>query len=142
MTKLNYTNDLSAAKQLENLDLARQHNQKAFDVVLTALRKQGVASLSSGGCVLRGAHGNKCAIGHLIPDERYTPDLDKGSIRSAAVWDAIRPDLKQANKSLLQALQRAHDEDMPRHAINPIAEWERRMAGIAFAYGLAYKAPT
>lgn len=52
--------------------------QETFDIVVKALRKQGRRSIDISGkfCVYRGPEGRKCAVGHLIPDELYYPELE------------------------------------------------------------------
>ena len=51
--------------------------QELFNEVVSHLRKQKKQSLSQHGyCMYRGEDGLKCAIGHLIPDERYHNDME------------------------------------------------------------------
>lgn len=52
--------------------------QEAFDTALTHLRKQGCKSVTSDTlrCAYRGRNGTKCAIGALIPDEKYERGMD------------------------------------------------------------------
>lgn len=53
------------------------NRQEIFDKVLEHLRKQGGLSLNEHGkCCYRGNHGNKCAIGVLIPDELYKSRME------------------------------------------------------------------
>lgn len=48
--------------------------QKAFDTALAGLRAQGRKSFNkeSGHCFYRSPDGLKCAVGFLIPDEKYS----------------------------------------------------------------------
>jgi hypothetical protein len=54
--------------------------QEVFDFVVERLLQQGKRAMrKSGGetlCALRGEGNTKCAIGHLIPDEDYTAELE------------------------------------------------------------------
>lgn len=50
--------------------------QETFNIVKEHLLKQQCRALGRGGCAYRGAEGRKCAIGCLIPDDKYTPDLE------------------------------------------------------------------
>lgn len=57
-------------------------------------------------CCLK-SNGNKCAIGHLIPDEEYTPSLEE------TTWSQLiseTPSLKGLNKQFLRELREAHDQ--------------------------------
>ncbi len=48
------------------------NKQEIVNVVAAALRNQGAASMSDEGfCASRGSNGNRCAVGHLIPDSMY-----------------------------------------------------------------------
>lgn len=57
--------------------------QQAFNVIVTALRKQNAKSvldttspLHEGNCQYRGKDGTKCAAGWLIPDEIYVKEME------------------------------------------------------------------
>lgn len=48
--------------------------------VCDALDAQGCQCVEGGcGCVLRNGLGNKCALGHLIPDDKYDPRMEADS---------------------------------------------------------------
>lgn len=54
---------------------------KAYGLMLQAVLavlKQGRVSVAGSGvkCMYRGCDGAKCAVGHLIPDEKYVPEMD------------------------------------------------------------------
>ena len=54
------------------------NEQQLFDVAYSGLAKQGFEK-SQGeylSCAYRGMGGRKCAIGHAIPDELYSLDMD------------------------------------------------------------------
>lgn len=50
--------------------------QKAFDTALNGLRKQGRRSMNGWQCAYRGVGGLKCAVGFLIPDDKYSPIVE------------------------------------------------------------------
>ena len=55
--------------------------QEMFDTALEGLRKQGEPSMNTyGGCLFRGPFNNKCAVGMLILDEEYNPDMEHYSL--------------------------------------------------------------
>lgn len=66
--------------------MAREHYetlQQVFDDAYTGIAAQGfersVCLSESGeitGCAYRGSNGRKCALGHCIPDSRYTSALE------------------------------------------------------------------
>lgn len=53
------------------------NNQEAFDLMVAHLIAQGKPAVSPyGHCVYRGPDGTKCAVGILIPDDVYHPDME------------------------------------------------------------------
>lgn len=59
------------------------NRQEVFDKVANHLINQSAKSinvseyaLSGNGCAYRGNNGMKCAVGCLIPDERYSPKME------------------------------------------------------------------
>lgn len=48
-----------------------------FDKMLEHLRAQGCRSVDEfDSCLYRGPNGTKCAVGALIPDEKYSKDME------------------------------------------------------------------
>lgn len=83
--------------------------QKIFDTVATHLFTQGERSYDRSDpevCLYRGPNGLKCAVGVLIPDELYDPEME-----GLAAWHAIphESDLFE-NIELLRSLQHVHDD--------------------------------
>jgi len=128
-------------------------NQEIFDKVLNALREQGIPSRNDyGTCMYRGNHDLKCAIGHLIPDELYTPDIEKfGMIKlieqvtfgeHVFVQFAINKlenimrqiGIAKPQYNFLLKLQVAHDQFL----CYGLEEWENRMKVIAYEFNLQY----
>lgn len=57
--------------------------QEIFDKVFLGLKSQNFQlSFAEGqGCRYRGPNGLKCAIGHLISDEEYDPNMETHTVR-------------------------------------------------------------
>ena len=134
---------------------AQAARQRVFDLVLNALRCQGEASLSEkGGCAYRSPDGNKCAIGHLIPDSLYRPDLE--GLFSYQLVDR-EPEIlshleetyglelmggsQEADYSqiLLSRLQRLHDSELRSYSVGA---WETAMCQLASEFNLTYTEPS
>jgi hypothetical protein len=90
--------------------------QGLFDTVVAHLFTQGRPALvtgdddsdrSTGDCLYRGPNGTKCAIGCLIPDDRYSESLEDLEACNVQVMEAVgAPD---GHGSLMKDLQRVHD---------------------------------
>lgn len=96
------------------------NRQLAFDTACAALLKQGRQAMSEdgAGCVYRGPGGVKCAVGWLIPDEKYRPAWDAGfgttpgspSRKGGEVRTALGiRGPESADAQFLTALQGVHD---------------------------------
>ena len=87
--------------------------QHVFDAVATHLLNQlGSAMSSTGECCYRASDGRMCAIGCLIPDDRYDPGIEGYSVfENQDVWDALPSNVREIEgvRSLLSDLQRTHD---------------------------------
>jgi hypothetical protein len=126
--------------------------QEVFDKVATHLLAQGKRSLlfldhepETGGkirrevCAYRGADGTKCAVGCLIPDEKYDPLIEGTSIRvmfsmvgsfkrkSLLLSQALAGFLE--HQDLLNALQHVHDDSTPEY-------WDIYLRQVAQRFGL------
>ncbi len=80
--------------------LASQQWEKSWDPVIGGMA-----------CKLRSTDGKKCAIGWLIPDEKYDADMDAWSERLE--WPL--PDISQ---DLLNDMRKGHD-----HSFSPRDMW-------------------
>jgi hypothetical protein len=59
----------------------QQTKQQVFDQVVKHLLKQGKRAYQEGkGCRYRTDDGLKCAVGCLLPDAAYTPDMEGGLV--------------------------------------------------------------
>lgn len=80
---------------------------------------QGAPSVSenSEACLYRGPCGLKCVVGHMIPDDKYSKNMDKtsisGGLSSTAIGDnfLIKQALELSNEevTILEVLQECHD---------------------------------
>lgn len=89
-----------------------------LETVTTALLKQNKQSKkaitsSDGICAYRGDNGLKCAIGHLIKDENYNPELEGKGVSNIDVQKALfKNGINIYNldvETLLFGLQNIHD---------------------------------
>lgn len=117
--------------------------QAAFTKAYLGLLHQGVASVEQRGalspkCLYRADNGNKCAVGHLIPDALYVPELENVAISDpSAVMTRVLNELFPGHDKLflefLCEMQVAHDSVLKNNGIN---DWCGRMGEIADNYGL------
>jgi hypothetical protein len=87
--------------------------QEAFDQAFYGITAQKGPSMSPKGfCLYRDPNGNKCAIGHLIPDYLYSPAMDAeatGVNEIMTFYSAIGTLLHGLGATFLNDLQTAHD---------------------------------
>jgi hypothetical protein len=88
-------------------------NQEAFDIAVKGVIAQGKAAYNPyhEDCYYRSPDGSKCAIGMIIPDDQYSPDIEgtgpRALLRINSVWHI--PALDDPSAGMLEALQDAHD---------------------------------
>lgn len=121
------------------------NRQETFDKIVTHLLMQGKPATKtqesgSVSCVYRGDEGTMCAIGCLIPDEKYSPQLEGRSIGrftndelSIIGFDPSDDEMF----SLLRDCQRVHDySKSPYYTFN---EWIlTKMKVVADVHGLVW----
>lgn len=67
-----------------------------------------------GGCRYRGEDGKKCAVGLLLPDSLYHPDMEGKAIeRVFQHFPEVKEFFGEHNMHFLDACQRAHDQTSP-----------------------------
>jgi hypothetical protein len=106
------------------------NKQEAFDKAVKGIILQGGPSREGTGCLYRGPDGKKCAIGHLIPDELYDPDMEgRGmSIHAFTKFAAILG-WNESDIKFLSGLQETHDNaSMSRDFINDFIEYAAMFA--------------
>ena len=100
-------------------------DQEIFNKVAAHLIKQGRQAKANFSCLYRAPDGCKCAIGVLIPDDKYDPRMEEHGIRELIIgfsqenskyeWDHLAFDLTNDvgnNIDLLRHLQFTHDGDL------------------------------
>jgi hypothetical protein len=124
------------------------NRQDVFNRVALALLAQGRPSFSvDKGCMYRGPEGSKCAAGHLIPDEHYTPGLEGRSILAVHFEEPLLSAIgigTYADRMFVRDLQTCHDDPMlvdsewteiPAEAWLP--QWVTKMRALAARYDLS-----
>lgn len=114
-------------------------NQEIFTKVKTHLLRQKRKSNSwmSGVCAYRGVNRTKCAVGCLIPDEQYRPDIEGLGITDARFTPGLLQKVLNASGiasedfPLLRELQILHDSKDPN-------DWPEALKVIAATYDLEY----
>lgn len=111
--------------------------QEIYDKVVAHLRAQNARSRNGEFCAYRGASGQMCAIGCLIKDEHYTPELEGLPVFHSSVQTALNNSgipIDESSIQLLQKFQRIHDS-------HSIQYWEYGFKYIALLCKLTYIAP-
>jgi hypothetical protein len=100
--------------------------QEVFTRVATHLLRQMQRSIGrDGSCQYRARDGLRCAIGCLIDDDCYSPDLEGQSVDVPDVLAALDASgVKRGSITLLSELQGVHDDFEP-------AEWRDRLEAVA-----------
>lgn len=109
--------------------------QEAFDKVVAHARgmkrkSQRDKPRDGNVCLYRGPHGNKCFVGALFPDERYTDELEGEAPDSLVEYGIV--DMSYVDTGFLCDLQNVHDRA-------PLNEWEEglREVGVKYRLGLS-----
>lgn len=89
-------------------------NQEIFDKVVRHLLTQKAQSTDGSNCLYRGEHGMSCAVGCLISDEHYTPDIESRDVSYCLVVDVLEKSgigvrANDACLNMLHSLQSFHD---------------------------------
>jgi hypothetical protein len=93
----------------ESIGETEMTNQEIFDFVVRALLKQGRPAYDGNQCRYRTSDGRKCAIGHLIPDEKYTPAMESYSPTREVVYKGLPFEASGILQVFLKDLQFTHD---------------------------------
>lgn len=79
----------------------------------------------------RGPGNTKCAVGCLIPDDKYQEELEDVSVHEQTVLSTLGYlDIDQDKYGLLQSLQTIHDYD-------EVDEWEKELYYLGEDYGFS-----
>lgn len=114
--------------------------QEMFDRVAIHMLTQNAKSMLGSYCAYRGANGLRCALGHLIPDSKYSTSFETLGLeaierqgRGSALLDALGIVAKSKQFDLAVTLQNVHD------CYSPI-EWRKRLQEVALDFGLSAEA--
>lgn len=107
--------------------------QEMFDRVARHLLTQKAQSLNEWGkCAYRGEEGRMCAIGALMPDDKYKPEFDLLGGQSAGcpkIMEACGYGLYE--RDLAVALQVVHDDTPPE-------SWRAELRAVAERFNLIW----
>lgn len=93
--------------------------QEMLDVCVRFLVAQGRPAVNmDGGCLYRSHSGYRCALGTLIPDELYVPEMEGKDIADLLKGHPELPEWMSSNQAFLAEIQNAHDMATGREA-NP-----------------------
>lgn len=105
-------------------------DQEAFDKMVTHLRTQGKrAARGNGICMLRTPDGAMCPVGCLIPESKYTKEMELETL--TVLHEEVSP-LGDLDFDLLYEMCYLHDK-------YGVDEWEQRFATVAKLFGLKLK---
>lgn len=93
-------------------------HQATLETVVRHMFKQGVQSGDGDACFYRGPNGTSCAVGCLIPDDQYDPNMDSQvhATSIGAVYKRFKDlpffkNLTTKDIKFLEKLQSVHDRD-------------------------------
>lgn len=106
-------------------------DQEVFTMVATHLLAQNEKAMSANNsfCMYRSPKGLKCALGCLIPDNEYAPELEGKTFREMQAKGLVPPALLSMNVDLIKELQAVHDQWQPER-------WATRLTIVAGDFGL------
>lgn len=97
------------------------------------LSQDGEAFHTSGNCAYHADDGKKCAVGCLIPDDKYQPSFEglpyTGPEIKPILEEVIGRPLQEDDNKLLDALMYCHDNIR-------VALWDKELYAIASRQGL------
>lgn len=118
--------------------------QETFDVVVEHLRKQGAKALQcvedNTACAYRGEDGMKCAVGVLIPDDKYSSSFEGLTAEDTPIKKVLAE--LGHDIPLCKALQNVHDAFDPSPWYMGGKNWETEFQRVAAEFNLEYKRPT
>lgn len=115
--------------------------QEIFDKALAHLRVQGCQAIEANTtCLYRTSSGLKCAIGALIPDEVYTPDMEGEAAGFPLIYGTFNGTEK--DKYFYTDLQlKMHDKYVGESSYYFLEFVEKGAQIVAQKYNLKYIAP-
>lgn len=114
----------------------RRREQEIFDAAYRGLAAQGFMQSKASdenGCAYRGDGGKKCAVGHLIPDDKYKEELEGCAADDANVM--VAAGLSSSYGKLALDIQGAHDGPDQKFYVSP-DQMKDRLAAVAARHSL------
>lgn len=114
------------------------NRQEIFNTVVRHLHAQGKPCIVKGICRYRGPDNTRCAIGALILDEFYTPEMEGKGVTMDSVWQALQKSLNDSltgERAFFVGLQTVHD-NWPNSNFRPLPY---RLKNFAEQYNLDTK---
>jgi len=104
--------------------------QEQFDKMSNGLLEQGERSQTDWGtCAYRGCNGLKCAVGMIIPDEKYDASMEDNPCSHLMVYPTLLE--LGIDLDLAKAMQNVHDMKEP-------TEWGDEFEKVADQFNLDY----
>lgn len=114
--------------------------QEAFDIVYVKLLEQGCCASDGLVCLYRDAKGNKCAIGHLIPDELYLKGFEgQDAISVLAILSELVEGEDQEDQYFYLEIQHIHDRLLLLEGPEFRQPFKEKMKRLAETYELEWK---
>ena len=91
------------------MDINYKDNKELALYILNKLKEQGKPSFSDGTCQYRAKDGCRCAVGHIIPDDYYLPEMEGFNVWGDLTANQLVKAYPDINFNLLYTLQLLHD---------------------------------
>lgn len=108
--------------------------QELFDKVATHLLTQGEQSRADARCAYRGDRGLQCAVGCLIPDDKYSSSMEGSGISLPLVQAGLPPSIR-VYLDLIKDLQVVHDA-------YSVWAWPAQLQVVADRHAITFTRPT
>jgi hypothetical protein len=129
--------------------MSKKMYQEWFDKALNGIRAQGCASVRGGRCCFDDGKGNRCAIGHLFPDDYSLADVGGSvpplyGIHAQSVWKSHLAliGVEEVDLLFVNNLRECHDTIAVPFVTNCrvfMNRFEERMGNLAAKYDLVYR---
>jgi len=104
-------------------------NSKSVEIVSHSFNESDLASPLTVNCRYRGEEGKSCAVGCLIPDDRYDTSIEGGSVESWRVQEILYAMDLQDHVKILSKLQYIHDA-------TEVGDWKNKLKKMAEEYSI------
>ena len=118
----------------EHAALGLQH---VYDTMVNHLRQQKTRAVNeNGNCRYKTANGSMCAVGCLIADDEYDPELERLSLENTINFLMDGKAQPSRFKPLLWHIRQIHDD------IETVTRWEPAFKLLAAEFDLIYTEPS